>query len=68
MRGGTAATGLSKKVPSHSKNLMEDVFDEQYEQELKQQVDAEVAAYAKTAEKLEAAIKAGDVDLKNLQH
>ncbi len=66
MRGQAAATAIPAALPSPCKNLITDIFAEQYEQELAAQVDAELAAYAATATKLDAAIAAGEVDLKKI--
>ncbi|VDK34906.1 unnamed protein product [Taenia asiatica] len=47
-------------------NLITDLFNEEYEREVAQQVETELAAYKKVAEKLEAAVGVGEVDLKCL--
>ena len=48
-------------------NLITDLFNEEYEREEVQQVDAELKAYQKVVDKLEAALKAGEVDIKCLE-
>lgn len=49
-------------------NLITDLFNEEYEREVVQQVETELAAYKKVAEKLEAAVGVGEVDLKCLEN
>lgn len=60
MRGETLQTTL--KLPSPCRSLMKEVIEEQYNQELQDQVDAEIASYEKTATKLDAAIAAGELE------
>ncbi|VDM35769.1 unnamed protein product [Hydatigera taeniaeformis] len=48
-------------------NLITDLFNEEYEREVVQQVETELASYKKVAEKLEAAVGAGEVDLNWLE-
>lgn len=47
--------------------MITDLFNEEYEREEVQQVDAELKAYQKVVDKLEAALKAGEVDIKCLE-
>lgn len=66
--GGAAVPGMSAAttMPSPCKNLIEDIIGEQCDVEMAQQVEAEIAAYEKTAAKLTSAIEAGDLDLGKL--
>ena len=48
-------------------NLITDLFNEEYEREVVQQVELELEAYQKVAVKLEAAVKAGEVNISSLK-